>query len=65
MNEEEKQLHIRMPKEDYKKLKIKCIYEDTSMQDYVAKLICESLVEYSTEEQLVDESTHEKLNKGQ
>lgn len=49
MNEEGKQLHIRMPKEDYKKLKMKCVYEDISMQEYVSKLIAESLSEYSTE----------------
>lgn len=60
MNEEEKQLHIRLPKADYKKLKVKCVYEDVSMQDYVSKLIAESLGEYSTERQLNEERAPKK-----
>ncbi len=51
MKDEEKQLHVRIPDEIYKKLKVKCVYEDTSMREYVAKLIAESLGEYSVEEQ--------------
>jgi len=50
MSSEEKQLHVRIPEEIYKKLKVKCVYKDTSMQDYVATLISESLGEYSAAE---------------
>lgn len=51
MSSEEKQVHVRVPEEIYKKLKVKCVYKDTSMQDYVATLISESLGEYSVAEQ--------------
>lgn len=51
MKNEDKQLHIRLPEEVYKKLKVRCVHEDTSMQEYVAKLIAESLQEYSEEKQ--------------
>ena len=50
MSSEEKQVHVRVPEEIYKKLKVKCVYKDTSMQDYVATLISESLGEYSAVE---------------
>ncbi len=51
MSSEEKQVHVRVPEEIYKKLKVKCVYKDTSMQDYVATLISESLGEYLVTEQ--------------
>ena len=51
MKDEEKQLHVRIPEDIYKKLKVRCVYEDTSMQDYLANLIAESLGEYSADEQ--------------
>lgn len=51
MKNEDKQLHIRLPDEVYKKLKVRCVYEDTSMQEYVAKQIAESLAEYLNEKQ--------------
>ena len=56
MENNEKQIHIRVPEKVYKKLKVKCVYEDTSMQDFVAKLVAESLGEYSIEEPPLDES---------
>ena len=43
MNEERKQIHIRIAGELYRKLKVRCIYEDTSIQDYVLKLIAQSM----------------------
>ena len=51
MKNEDKQLHVRLPEEVYKKLKVRCVHEDTSIKDYVAKLIVESLGEYSGEGQ--------------
>jgi hypothetical protein len=45
----ERQLHVRVPEEVYKKLKVQCVYEDTSMQDYVAKVVADSLGKYSAE----------------
>ncbi len=50
MKKEEKQLHIRIPEELYRKLKVRCVYGDTSVQDYLVKLIAESMGERSTEE---------------
>lgn len=49
MKNEGKQLHIRLTDVVYKKLKVRCVHEDTSMQEYVAKLIDDSLGEYSDE----------------
>jgi DNA-binding NtrC family response regulator len=40
---EEAQLHVRIPKDCYKKLKVICVNEDSSLQDYVANLIVESI----------------------
>jgi len=63
MKNERKQLHVRIPEEVYKKLKVRCVYEDISMQGYVAKLIAESLGEYSVEEQPIKASTSRKPNR--
>ena len=60
MKNEEKQLHVRIPEEVYKKLKVRCVYEDRSMREYVAKLIAESLGEYSIKEQPTKESASKK-----
>jgi DNA-binding NtrC family response regulator len=46
---EEKQLHVRIPIEFYRKLKVKCTYADESIQDYVVRLIADSLGENSVE----------------
>ena len=46
MNIKNKQIHLRIPEEDYRKLKVKCAYEGTSMQDYIVKLISESMGEH-------------------
>jgi DNA-binding NtrC family response regulator len=35
----QKDIHIRIPQELYTKLKVKCAYGGTSMQDYIIKLI--------------------------
>ncbi len=39
----QKDLHIRIPKELYTKLKVKCAYQSISMQDYIIKLITEGI----------------------
>jgi len=39
MVEEHRDIHIRIPKELYTKLKVKCVYNGTSMQDYMIKLM--------------------------
>jgi len=60
MKKQEKQLHVRIPAEVYRKLKVKCVYQDTSIQNYVANLIAESLKQYSVEEQPTKESASRK-----
>lgn len=35
----QRDIHIKIPKEMYTKLKVKCAYEDISMQDYIARLV--------------------------
>ena len=60
MKNEDKQLHIRLPDVVYKKLKVRCVHEDTSMQEYVAKLIDSSLTEYSDEKQPEQEKAAKK-----
>ena len=48
-----RQLHVRIPERVYKKLKVKCVSEDTSIQEYSVKLIRQSLGERPTEEKTV------------
>jgi DNA-binding NtrC family response regulator len=39
MIETQKDIHIRIPKELYTKLKVKCAYNGSSMQDYIIRLM--------------------------
>ncbi len=39
MADGEKQLHVRIPKDIFMKLKVRCAYQDISIQDYVVRLI--------------------------
>ncbi len=39
MLDTQKDIHIRIPKELYTRLKVKCAYSNTSMQDYIIRLI--------------------------
>jgi len=48
-----KQLHVRIPEGVYKKLKVRCVSEDTSIQEYLAKLVAQSLGGYPAEEKAV------------
>ena len=48
----EKKIHIRLPNELHKKLRVKCAYEDVSVQEYVERLIREDVAEYSVERTL-------------
>lgn len=48
-----KQLHVRIPEDVYKKLKVRCVSEDISIQEYLVKLIAQSLGEYPAEKKLV------------
>jgi DNA-binding NtrC family response regulator len=43
MSEEGKQLHIRIPKELFIKLKVKCAYKGIPIQEYVVSLITKSM----------------------
>jgi len=63
MGKKEKQLHIRIDEYLYKKLKVKCVYEDTSVQEYVASLISEGLGEYSSSESPKNETVRKKSSK--
>jgi DNA-binding NtrC family response regulator len=42
VNDEERQLHVRISKETFMKLKVRCAYQDISIQDYIVKLIEDS-----------------------
>ncbi len=50
MNIEQRQIHIRIPEELYRKLKVRCVYEDTSIQDHVLKIIAQSMRQQSSGE---------------
>ncbi len=43
MIEEQRDIHIRIPKELYTKLKVKCVYNSTSMQDYIIRLMSQDI----------------------
>ncbi len=42
MIDDTKDIHLRLPKEIYTKLKVKCAYEGISMQDYIVDLLVET-----------------------
>jgi YesN/AraC family two-component response regulator len=46
MDVDRRQLHLRIPMDEYKKLKVKCAYDGISMQDYICRLISGSLGSY-------------------
>jgi len=46
MDIDRRQLHLRLSLDEYKKLKVKCAYDGISMQDYICRLISESLGAY-------------------
>lgn len=48
MDDEGKQLHIRVPKEIFTKLKVKCAYQGISIQDYVIGLISSGIGQKTT-----------------
>jgi YesN/AraC family two-component response regulator len=50
MKKEQKQIHVRISEELYRKVKVRCVYGDISIQDYVAKLIAESMGQHSAVE---------------
>ncbi len=39
----QRDLHIKIPKDLYTKLKVKCAYNNVSMQDYITKLVDDDL----------------------
>jgi DNA-binding NtrC family response regulator len=47
MAETQKDVHIRIPKELYTKLKVKCAYNDNSMQDYIIRLMNDDIMDPS------------------
>ena len=47
MKGKEKQLHLKIPSELHKKLKVKCAYEGETVKDYIIKIVSENLEEYS------------------
>ena len=50
----QKKIHIRLPEELHKKLRVKCAYEDVSLQEFVERLIREGIGEYSVEKALYE-----------
>jgi response regulator RpfG family c-di-GMP phosphodiesterase len=46
----QRQIHIRIPEDLYKKLKVRCVYGDTTIQGYLIKLLSESTGQHSPEQ---------------
>jgi len=46
----QRQVHIRIPEDLYKKLKVRCVYGDTTIQDYLVKLLSLSTGQHSPEQ---------------
>ena len=40
---EEKQIHVRLPVDVYKALRIRCVNEDKSVQDFVTEVLSKEL----------------------
>lgn len=49
MKRKDKKIHIRLPEDLHKELKVKCIYEEVSVQQFVEGLIKEKLADYKTD----------------
>ena len=49
MIDEGKQLHVRVSKDLYTKLKVRCVYEGISIQEYLIRLLRESMGQTSVE----------------
>lgn len=46
MAKKDKKIHVRLPEELHKRLRVKVAYEDTTIQEYVEKVIRENLGTY-------------------
>lgn len=46
-NKSLKKIHINIPENVHMKLRVKCAYENKTIQEYVAELIKEELAEYN------------------
>jgi DNA-binding NtrC family response regulator len=46
----QRQIHIRIPEDLYKKLKVRCVYGDITIQDYLIKLLTESIGQRSSDQ---------------
>lgn len=46
MEKKDKKIHVRLPEDLHKELKVKCIYEEVSVQKFVEGLIKEKLADY-------------------
>jgi len=44
--QKKKLIHIRLSDDIHKKVRIKCAYDDVSIQDYVENLIAEDVAEF-------------------
>lgn len=47
LNESTRKIHINLPEDIHLKLRVKCAYENRTIQEYVAKLIKQELAEYN------------------
>lgn len=47
-----KKIHVTVPDELHTKLRVRCAYEDQTIQDYVASLIAEDITQYITKERI-------------
>ena len=52
----DKNIHIRLPQDVHKRLRVKCAYDDESIQSFVERVIKESLASYEVEK--ADEKTN-------
>lgn len=56
-----KKIHIRLPEELHKKLRVKCAFKDVTMQEYVEGLVREDLAQYRVEDEIAE--FNQKKNK--
>ncbi len=47
LNESLRKIHINLPEDIHLKLRVKCAYNNRTIQEYVAELIKEELAEYN------------------
>ena len=63
-NKKGKKIHIRLPEDVHKKLRIKCAFTDVTIQEYVEELVRDDLAEYRIEQEIAEFTRKKNKTRG-